>query len=188
MINMEDEYNKLCDEINQNAQINANIYLANITVTAILLGYAIKDNPIWFMFLSPFSIIIPSILLISSYVSSTIRIGTYIKVFIEPMNTELNWESRLQSLRSKNFMKSKNSSFSRSVSFLFILLGSFCLILSFIYAYKNHQINQITVVTILVVASLFVYGYYNLTVVSSRKYILDYLEAWKKIKDKETQE
>jgi hypothetical protein len=185
---MEDEYNKLCDEINQNAQISANIYLANITVTAILLGYAIKDNPIWYMFLSPFSIIIPSILLISSYVSSTIRIGTYIKLFIEPTNNELNWETRLQNLRNKNFMKSKHSSFSRSVSFLFILLGSFCLILSFIYAYKSQQINGITILTILVIIFLFAYGFYNLTVVSSRKYILDYLEAWKKIKDKEGQE
>jgi hypothetical protein len=118
---MRDEYNKLCDEINQNAKISANIYLANIIVTSILLGYAIKDNPIWYIFLSPFSIIIPSLLLISSHESGTIRIGTYIKVFIEIMTTELNWETRLENLRIKNFMKSKNQVF--MVLFLFSLFS-----------------------------------------------------------------
>ncbi|MFN8355004.1 MAG: hypothetical protein U0Y10_11190 [Spirosomataceae bacterium] len=179
---MENEYKTLRDEIAQYRLINSNIYIANITVTAVLLGYAIKDNPIWYMFLSPFFIIIPSIILIATNISLTARIGTYILVFIESNEDALNWETNLQKLRNRDLMMSKKSSFTTSILLLFILLSGFCLTLCCIYLFKDNDIDLLSVTSILVVLISLCLAFLQLRKVSRRKYIDNYINSWLEVK------
>ena len=180
---MENEYKSLRDEIAQYRLINSNIYLANITITAVLLGYAIKDNPVWYMFLSPFFIIIPSIILIATNTSLTARIGTYILVFIESNLETLNWETNLQILRGKDLMKSKKSSFASSIFLLFILLSGFCLSLCCLYLITKNDINTISISSISIVLISLILAFLQLRKVSKREYIDDYIESWTEVKN-----
>ena len=77
---MNKEYEQLYSEIARNSQISSNVFLGNISVTAIIIGFGLdKQNSL--LFLIPFAMLIPSLFFIASQMESTSRIASYLKIF-----------------------------------------------------------------------------------------------------------
>lgn len=87
------EYESLRQEILFSMQIVKNYRSLLYTIVIASLAYAFdKDEAM--LFLIPFCAIIPLYLLTMHQIDSTMRVGAYIYVFIEP-KTECQWETRL---------------------------------------------------------------------------------------------
>ncbi len=87
------EYESLREEILFSMQTVKNYRNLLYTIVTASLAYAFdKDEAM--LFLIPFCAIIPLYLLTMHQIDSTMRIGTYIYVFIEP-GTDCQWETRL---------------------------------------------------------------------------------------------
>src|SRR4030042_3520296 len=97
-MNSAEEYKHLYQEIGSNSQISQNVFVANVTVTAALIGYGL-NNQTGSIFLAPFAILIPSLFFIASQLDSTTRIAAYILVFLENSSPGSNWETRWLALR-----------------------------------------------------------------------------------------
>lgn len=87
------EYEALREEILSSMQTVKNYRTLLYTIVIAALAFAF-DKDIALLFLLPFCAIIPLYLLAMHQVDSTIRIGAYIYVFLEP-NTDCQWETRL---------------------------------------------------------------------------------------------
>ena len=99
------EYEALREEILNSLQIVKNYRSLLYTIVFAALAFAFdKDEAI--IFLIPFCAIIPIYLLAMHQVDSTMRIGAYIYVFLEP-ETECQWETRL--LRYDNLHRNQES-------------------------------------------------------------------------------
>ncbi len=85
-----EEYKSLRSEINQNSQIVSNIFLANITFVATFIGRGMKIETEGLYFLTPIVILIPSMFFISSKLGSTARIGSFMRIILEPQ-LEMLW-------------------------------------------------------------------------------------------------
>lgn len=87
------EYEALREEILYSMQVvkNYRSLLYSIVVAALAFAF---DKGVSILFLLPFFGIIPIYLLAMHQIDSTLRIGAYIYVFIEP-ETECQWETRL---------------------------------------------------------------------------------------------
>ena len=129
-----EEYKTLYGEIGRNSQICQHVFLANVAVTAGLIGYGL-DSGIGVVFLAPFAIIIPSLFFLASQLESTTRIAAYILVFFEQTQGEFNWETRWLKLRENRLMPSKRK-YTLSLSGLYGLLSVTCLLLA--YQYWEH--------------------------------------------------
>lgn len=87
------EYETLREEILSSMQTVRNYRSLLYTIVIAALAFAFdKDSAI--LFLVPFCAIIPLYLLAMHQVDSTMRIGAYIYVFLEP-RTDCQWETRL---------------------------------------------------------------------------------------------
>lgn len=92
-MNKQMEYEFLKEEIMFSMQTVKNYRSLLYTVVVASLAYAFdKDEAV--LFLIPFCVIIPLYLLTMHQIDSTMRLGAYIFVFIEP-KTDCQWETRL---------------------------------------------------------------------------------------------
>lgn len=87
------EYEALREEILFSMQMVKNYRSLLYTIVIATLAYAF-DKDVAILFLIPFCAIIPLYLLAMHQVDSTMRIGAYIYVFLEP-GTDCKWETRL---------------------------------------------------------------------------------------------
>ncbi len=87
------EYEMLREEILFSMQTVKNYRTLLYSIVIAVLAFAFdKDEAI--LFLLPFCVIIPLYLLAMHQIDSTMRLGAYIYVFIEP-GTECQWETRI---------------------------------------------------------------------------------------------
>lgn len=176
-----EEYETLRAEVDRNSQITATVFLANITVTAALIGYGLssKLGPI---FLSPFAIIIPSLFFISSQLESTTRIAAYILVFFEADSKELNWETRWLEIRQKGLLPHKRK-YTFSLSGLYGALSVGCIMLAGFFWPMDWWMYGTAVVLI---ALLVLFGILSLSRAFSLQFCKQYVEAWTKVKNSGT--
>lgn len=130
-MNGAEEYKNLYQEIGRNSQISQNVFVANVAVTATLIGFGLTQK-IGAIFFAPFAILVPSLFFVASQLESTTRIAAYLVVFFENNSTELHWETRWLALREKDLLPAKRK-YTLAVSSLYGLLGAACLILAFYY-------------------------------------------------------
>lgn len=171
-----DEYKQLYEEIGRNSQISQNVFVANVAVTAGLIGYGL-DAGLGPIFLAPFAIIIPSLFFLASQLESTTRIAAYIYVFIEEGSDDLNWESRWFAIRKRGLLPSRRK-YALSLSGLYGLLSVVCVLLALQYWGADIWIFVLVISPIILFVALGV----KLIV---RAFSLDlseaYINAWKKI-------
>lgn len=119
------EYETLREEILCATQVVKNYRSLLYTIVVAMLAYAFEKNES-VLFLVPFIAIIPIYLLAMHQIDSTLRIGAYIYVFLEP-GTECKWETRLHKYDQlhKNQYSTKKSSIDAywCVSFSCLLLS-----------------------------------------------------------------
>ncbi len=178
-----EEYKTLRAEIDRNSQLTTTVFLATITVTSALIGYALssKLGPI---FLSPFAIIIPSLFFISSQLESTTRIAAYILVFFEADSEELNWETRWFKIRQKGLLPHKRK-YTFSLSGLYGAISAGCIVLAGFYWNMDWWMYGVAVglVTLLVF-----FGVLSLNRAFTMQFCEQYVDAWTKLKDEEESE
>ena len=90
---MNEEYNTLRAEVLQKIELHNKLIMFAITTTVAILAFAFSQNNAY-LFLLPFSGIIPVSLRVIYYRSAMVKISAYIAVFIEPKNKNYNWETR----------------------------------------------------------------------------------------------
>ena len=174
--NQDNEYKQLYDEIGRNSVISQNVFIANVAVTASLIGYGLSSES-GSIFLAPFAIIIPSLFFLASQLESTTRIACYIIVYLESNNRNINWENRWFNLRDKNLIPSKRK-YTLSLSGLYGLLGIVCLLLSFRYwEYDKCIFFYISSPIVL----LHIRGVTMIIRAFSLKLCKAYIEAWQKL-------
>ena len=177
----EKEYSSLRAEIDRNSHIVTTVFLANITVTAALIGYGLGlDKIIGAIFLSPFAIIIPALFFLSSQLESTTRIAAYIKVFFEDNSDELKWETRWLCLREKDLLPAKRK-YTFAISHLYGGLSIVCFLLAgfnWNWECKWH----LFVISAVPISVLLVIGTIYLTRTFGVKFCQDYIDAWKRLK------
>ncbi len=124
------EYQSLRDEIGRNSQITTNVFLANVTATGVLFGFAFETaNGV--IFLSPFAILIPSLFFLVSQLESTTRIASYIKVVLEP-ELGLAWERDWWEVRRRGLLPRRRK-YTIAISGLYGTLSAFCVFLAAVY-------------------------------------------------------
>lgn len=104
------EYEALREEILYSMQVVKNYRSLLYTVVAATLAFAFDKNEA-VLFLVPFCAIIPIYLLAMHQVDSSMRLGAYIYVFLEP-ETACQWETRLleyDKLHSNQYSTKKSS-------------------------------------------------------------------------------
>ena len=171
-----DEYNALRTEIDRNSQITTTVFLANVTVTAALIGYGLSSR-LGVIFLSPFAIIIPSLFFISSQLESTTRIAAYIKVFLEADSEELNWETRWLELRKKGLPHKRK--YTLAVSHLYGTLSVVCIMLTYFYWDADWWIF---IAVVMPIAIAVIVGVCSLTHAFSVQFCEEYVKEWTKLK------
>lgn len=171
-----EEYKQLYEEIGRNSQISQNVFVANVAVTAGLIGYGL-DAESGTIFLSPFAIIIPSLFFLASQLESTTRIGSYISVFIEDDSEKLKWENRWFSLRKNKLLPSRRK-YTLSISGLYGLLSVVCILLAFQYWENDKWIFVAVISPIILLVSL---GVSLLIRAFSLEHCEAYINAWKKL-------
>lgn len=123
-----EEYRHLYQEIGRNAQVSQNVFVANFTVTAALIGYGLSE-PTGPIFLAPFAILVPSLFFLASQLESTTRIAAYLLVFFESDSKEFRWETRWLKLRKRGLLPAQRM-YTLSLSGLYGLLSIVCLLLA----------------------------------------------------------
>ncbi len=186
------EYDQLYSEIARNSQICSNIFLGNISVTAILIGFGLEySNSL--LFLSPFAMIIPSLLFIASQMESTTRIASYIKIFHEKTLEGPKWETRWYQLRYFKCLPCKRK-YSFSISGLYGLLGFTCFLLSILYwdgdtaslrgffsSYLKIGLIILPLIALLIISIRLIIRAFSLSLSN------DYDKAWNKVKNKDSE-
>jgi hypothetical protein len=178
---MELEYKSLREEIILSMKTVKNYNNLLYTVVGALLAYAFDSkNPI--LFLLPFVVIIPLYFLIKREMLQTLRIGSYIYVFIEKNYTEINWETRL--IKYDKLLSSYNKH-RKIPNDAYIFVSFTCILLSIIYTSKN-DIYELTICTILqtILGLLSIYCFI-IRRVDYTKEKNQYIKEWKIIKEKE---
>lgn len=128
------EYQMLQDEIASNSSLVAQVFIFSVTATAALIGYGIEAGN-WLVFLAPFAVLLPSMWFIASQLEATVRIATYIRLFLEPDVEGLNWETRLAALRCSACRP--DSKYTVSITGIYGGVGVASLILAWAYVEKN---------------------------------------------------
>lgn len=173
-----EEYKQLYEEIGRNSQITQNVFVANVGVIAVLIGYGLKDGN-GAIFLAPLAIIIPSLFFLASQLESTTRIAAYISVFIEHDSEMLNWENRWLQLRKSELLPSKRK-YTLSLSGLYGLVSVVCILL----AYQYWQVQKCWFVVIVTpIMVLVAWGVWMLVRSFSLKLCEDYIHAWQQLKN-----
>ena len=96
-----------------------------VTATAAFLGFAMKkEKPDWRLYLLPFAILIPLMMLTLAQLESTIRIATYIQVFLEQGNRPISWETDLLQFRGERSFA--DWIFTGSIASAYMVLGVVC--------------------------------------------------------------
>lgn len=124
-----EEWKRLNDEIKTNSgRMYATLGLVIGGTSALLKLAAGIDGPGASLFcLLPFVLLIPASLFVYSQTNSTARIAAYIRVFFETTESGLQWETRLDSLKSlpanNKQVKVFGSSFTNSITKILAGLG-----------------------------------------------------------------
>lgn len=171
------EYNQLYAEIGRNSQITQYVFLANVTATAILIGYGLNTE-LGTIFLSPFAVIIPSLFFLASQLESTTRIASYIKVFLESDSKTLNWETKWMELRAKSLLPHRRK-YTLSLSGIYGLLSISCIVLAVIY--WEHDFWILVAVTAPIVALVYL-GISSLIRAFSIEFCKTYEKKWEKLR------
>ncbi|MFC1915318.1 hypothetical protein ACFLW4_01285 [Chloroflexota bacterium] len=175
-----EDYRTLYAEIDRNSQISTTVFLAAITVTSALIGYGLSSG-IGPIFLSPFAIIIPSILFITSQLESTTRIAAYIMVFLETGSEELNWQTRWFEIRRRKLLP-RVRKYTFSISGLYGALAIACIILTFLYWNMEWWIFAVIVAPLIF---LTFFGVFYLRRAFSFDFCKRYVEQWIELKNEE---
>lgn len=179
-----EEYKTLKDEIQSNTDWVGKAFIFTITVTATLIGYGLTHNN-WSIFLCPFLIIIPSMFFVSSKMESTTRIGSYIRVIIEPKTQGLNWQSNWLELRKEKLLPKKRK-YSSSVNAQFMGISALCIGLSWIKLLSlNHSQTELILIIVLslIINVLYIIAHIAIKQSFDMKYRAKYDEAWKKLEN-----
>lgn len=173
-----EEYKQLYDEIGRNSQITQSVFVANVGVTAALIGYGLNAGN-GTIFLAPFAIIIPSLFFLASQLESTTRIAAYLSVFIEHDSEMLKWESRWLQLRTRGLLPSRRK-YTLSLSGLYGLLSLVCILLAFQY-WQGNKCWFFAIVTVILL--LVAWGILLLVRAFSLQLCEDYIHSWRKLKN-----
>ncbi|MEE9162025.1 MAG: hypothetical protein V3U35_03550 [Candidatus Neomarinimicrobiota bacterium] len=176
-----DEYRHLNEEIKQNSTISQNVFVANVAVTAGLIGYGL-DSGKAAIFLAPFAIIVPSLFFLASQLESTTRIAAYIAVFLEGDNPSLNWETRWFHLRRDGLLPSRRK-YTPSLSGLYGLISVVCILLARQYWIEPWWWFLIAVIPIALLVGL---GVRSLLRAFAMDFIEEYVNAWENLKSSES--
>jgi len=123
------EYEILRNEITENSRLVANVFIANTTVTAAIIGYGLSiESPLGPVFLAPLAILIPSLFFIASQLETTTIISQYLRVILEP-KLEIKWQNHWYELRKQQLLP-KVRKYVPAVSGLYGALSFVCLILA----------------------------------------------------------
>lgn len=150
------EYEALREEILSSMQTVKNYRSLLYTIVIAVLAFAF-DKGVAVLFLLPFSAIIPLYLLAMHQIDSTMRIGAYIYVFLEP-DTECKWETRLLEYDKlhKNQYSTKKSSIDP-----YWCISLCCLLLSILYLdYRNIGVEfciTIAVQVIILISCIYIF-------------------------------
>jgi hypothetical protein len=135
---MIDEYRSLREEI---VRLEKEIFQITLYVFTILLSIAgISSSNFVFVEISPIIYQIVLIWGLDRYGSSTrlrMRLSTYIQVFLEPKNEDLNWEERNSNFKIRNSYLSKFRKRIKKATNLFTLLYIIGIYVSFNYVVEN---------------------------------------------------
>ncbi len=135
-----EEYRTLRAEIANNSTVVAQVFSITFPAAAALIGYGIdKEN--WLVLLSPYAILLPSLWFVSSQVESTVRISTYIRLFIESRCAGLRWEHRLLQVRNRAQMHVSDRSYIKSITGLYGGVCAVCTALS--GAYYSQMLHRV---------------------------------------------
>lgn len=127
------EYEAIREEILSNIQVVKSYRTFLYTIVIATLAFAFdKDEAI--LFLVPFCAIIPLYLLAMHQIDSTMRLGAYIYVFLEP-GTDCQWETRL--LEYDKIHKNQYSTKKTSIDSYWCVSFS-CLVLSILKLNYDH--------------------------------------------------
>lgn len=123
------EYEILRNEIADNSRLVAQVFIANTTVTAAIVGFglSIKDGggPV---FLAPLAILIPSLFFIASQMEQTTIISQYLRVVLEPQ-VGIRWQGNWYDFR-KHQLLVRPRKYAPAVSGLYGSLSVVCLLLA----------------------------------------------------------
>lgn len=173
-----EEYKHLYQEIGRNSQISQNVFVANVGVTAALIGYGLNQQS-GAIFLAPFAILVPSLFFLSSQLESTTRIAAYLVVFFENESTELNWETRWLALRERHLLPTRRK-YTFSLTGLYGLLSAVCFILALRYwtlSYWWYLLAVATIVPAIIAGVVAVVETFSLARAN------EYIAAWSRLKD-----
>lgn len=173
-----EEYKNLYQEIGRNSQITQNVFVANVTVTAALIGFGLSAKA-GSIFLAPFAILIPSLFFIASQLDSTTRIAAYILVFLEDGSLGSNWETRWLSLREGRLLPTRRK-YTLSLSGLYGLLSAACLLLAFRYWEYDLRWYVATVLPIVVGVGA---GVRAVAAAFALTHVKAYIAAWRRLKE-----
>ena len=181
---LETQYNTLYAEIQQNSNISAMVFTTSMTATAALIGYAISSE-IWGIFFAPFVILLPSLFLIASQLTSTIKNASYISVFIEPELGKVNYETDWYKIRKAGLVPhGPMGGYIFSVTGLYGLVGILCLGLPWLYLDLSYTPDVIlcSVVSFIVIVLMLI-AIKTLKSSFSLEFLEAYHQAWEKIKE-----
>lgn len=178
-----EEYKMLREEILQSMQVVKNYRTLVYTITVAILAFAF-DKGESILFLIPFCAIIPLYLLAMHQIDSTMRIGAYIYVFIEP-ETECKWETRLYNydcLHKNEYSTKKSSVDPYWVTGLCCLLFS---VLSLDFCHRGAEFYFTLLLQLLVVIlSGIVFLTKRVDYISTKE---KYISEWQEIQKREKQ-
>lgn len=183
-MNKQVEYEALKEEILFSMQTVKNYRTLLYTITIAVLAFAFDKNQA-VLFLVPFCAIIPIYLLAMHQIDSTMRIGAYIYVFIEP-ETECQWETRLY--KYDNLHKREYSTKKSSID-PYWFVSFCCLTLSVLkldYCHRDANFYLTVVAQIIVLIScmyLFIKKRPDYLITKER-----YINEWKEIQNIENKE
>ncbi len=177
-----EEYKELKAEIQSNSDWTGKAFIFSITVTATLIGFGLTHNN-WAIFLSPFLIIFPSMFFVSAKMESTTRIGSYIRIIIEPKVKGLNWQSNWMELRKEKLLPKKRK-YSLSITAQFLGISVLCFGLSWIkFLSSIHPQRELFLMTILSLSIIVLYIFGHIAIKQSFdiKTRDRYDKAWKEL-------
>lgn len=179
-----EEYLMLREEIMMSMEVVKNYRTMLYTIVVAILAFAFeKENP-W-LFLAPFAAILPLYLLAMQQIDSTLRIGAYIYVFLEPY-TDFKWETNLYKYDQ---MHKRQYSTKKSSIDAYVILSMCCIALSIANLdYANIQNwktwSCIVAQTILTIFSIWCFKTKHVDYIETKE---KYIEEWKEIKALEEQ-
>lgn len=150
------EYQSLRQEILEYINREFNLISFTTTATAIIIGYGITSRePL--IFLVPLLIHFMTLRQLVNTISGTLRLASYIRVFIEEQNTNLNWETSISRLRAKLWSRKSPSHIIFSSSpfeEITISMGIVCMILALGYSVFYAEEFRTPVATVVIIVSL----------------------------------